>query len=388
MHDKSGHEPPQSYRQRRRKVVLLYWGRRGGGSEFTLSLAQHLRQSSQEIDVVLSLARQNNDIEGFRAAGFPIVTFDRPSLSTLWKQAWSLPGELRAHADTLASAKLDAVIITMNAPFAWPFVNVLQRRGIKVFYVAHDAEPHPGDYAVLWQRVTQDRLIKRANGVVALSNSVARRIDKRIPESSRKLSVIPLETAYPTKRLQLPYEAGPVRLLFYGRLLPYKGLDLLARALEGLRARPGWRLTIAGSGPLEVAIRRSFAAWEQVDLELGWISDRREKELLSSHHLLLCPYVEASQSGVVAQAMSWAMPSLVMPAGSLPEQIGFGRAGLVALTKDADGFRRCLQSVLERPESLTELSRTTAEWLAERQASRAWTELIEPCHTSYGESSA
>lgn len=284
--------------------------------------------------------------------------------------------------------KPDAVIVTMNAPFAWPFVNVLQRHGIRVLYVAHDAEPHPGDYAVVWQRVTQGLLIRQADEVVTLSNSVAKRIEDRIPASRHKLSVIPLETVYPTRRLNGAYTGpndGPVRLLFYGRLLPYKGLDLLSKALEALRNQPGWRLTIAGSGPLEAEIGRTFAAWQQVDLELGWISDQRAKELLAHHHLLLCPYVEASQSGVIAQAMSWAMPSLVMPAGSLPEQIGFGRAGLVASTKDAEGFRHCLQSVLERPESLTKLSRTTAEWLTERQSSQAWLKLI--C-ASHGESNA
>lgn len=368
------------------KVILHYWGRRGGGSEFTLSLANHLRNSARGANVLLSLARQNNDIESFWSAGFPIIAFDRPGLSTLLRKVWTLPSQLNAHADALASIKPDAVIMTMNAPFAWPFVSILQRRGIKVFYVAHDAEPHPGDYAVLWQRVTQRLLIRSADKVVALSSSVARRIEAAIPGSGSKLSVIPLETAYPTRRTRLfaePSGNGPVRLLFYGRLLPYKGLDLLATALGPLRAQPGWRLTIAGSGPLEEEVRRNFAAWPQVDLELGWISEQRAKELLSSHHLLLCPYIEASQSGVVAQAMSWALPSLVMPSGSLPEQIGFGLAGLVAPTRDADGFRLCLQTVLDQPGSLAELSRTTAALLAERQASQAWINLIDPTYTPY-----
>jgi glycosyltransferase involved in cell wall biosynthesis len=275
MYVKSGHEPNCAPRQRRAKVVLHYWGRRGGGSEFTLSLAQYLRQSAPAVDVVLSLACQNDEFESFKAADFPIFTFDRPDLSTLWRKAWTLPGLLRAHADALASAEPDVVIITMNAPFAWPFVKILQRRGVRVVYAAHDAEPHPGDYAVLWQRVTQDRLIRSADGVVALSSNVGRQIEERCSEARGKLSVIPLAAAFPTKRIQHSYEGGPIRLLFYGRLLPYKGLDLLKDAMEPLRAHPGWHLTIAGSGPLEDEIRRSFAAWQQVDLELGWISDRR-----------------------------------------------------------------------------------------------------------------
>lgn len=360
------------------KIVLHYWGRRGGGSEFTDSLTQHLAGSVGSENIILSLAEQNAEITRFQASGCRVVPFDRPGVSNLWRQAWSLPGMLTEHADLLAAYEPDAMIITMNAPFAWPFISLMQRRGVKVFYVAHDAVPHPGDYAVLWQRVTQDLLISRADGVVALSSIVAERIAERIPVSRGKLSVIPLETAYPTRstRLALQPDDGPVRLLFYGRLLPYKGLDLLVKSLEPLRNRPGWQLTIAGSGPLEAVVRRDFTGWPQVDLELGWISDERTAEIFSTHHLLLCPYSEASQSGVIAQALSWAMPSLVMPTGALPEQIAYGMAGLVAEARDPEGFCRSLRFVLDQPTCLLGLSDGAATLLSRRQTSPGWIDLV------------
>lgn len=369
-----------STRRKTLKVVLHYWGRRGGGSEFTHALAHHLSRSDEAVDVTLSLARQNADIERFEASGFRIITLDRPSLSTLWRQMWSLPRLLSAHAHTIARLEPDAVVITMNAPFAWPFIGMLQQRGIKVFYVTHDAQPHPGDYAVLWQRITQDLLVTRADKVVALSNNVAKRIAERIPSCGDKVSVIPLETAYPTSHIDRSTSSSsgvPVRLLFYGRLLPYKGLNLLIQALEPLRSHPGWRLTIAGSGPLEADIKKAVGNWPQVHLELGWVSDERTTQLFSTHHLLLCPYVEASQSGVIAQALSWGMPSIVMPTGALPEQIAFGTAGLVAETADAEGFRECLQAAIEHPGSLVDLSRNAASLMAERQANRDWLRLID-----------
>lgn len=360
-------------------VVLHYWGRRGGGSDVTLFLARHLSRAAEPVNVTLSLARQNSDLAAFEATGLPVVAFDRPSLSTLWRDSWLLPRRFRHHADALARLRPAAVIVTMNAPFAWPFTRQLQQRGIKVVYVAHDAEPHPGDYAAAWQRVTQDLLIKSADKVVALSHSVARRLAERIPASGPKTIVIPLETIYPTQRSSLSRlrsSGEPVRLLFYGRLLPYKGLAPLARALESFRQTDNWHLTIAGSGPLEADIKRTFANWPQISLRLGWVSHEETAELFSTHDLLLCPYVEASQSGVVAQAMSWGMPSLVMPTGALPEQIGFGRAGLVAKTMDLDDYRQAVATILNRPERLTELSRGAAALLAERQADRSWIDLI------------
>ena len=57
----------------------------------------------------------------FEATGLPIVTFDRPGLSTLWRDTWFLRAASEHHADALAELKPAAVIVTMNAPFAWPF---------------------------------------------------------------------------------------------------------------------------------------------------------------------------------------------------------------------------------------------------------------------------
>jgi len=366
--------------ERSHRIVLHYWGSRGGGSHVTLNLAKRLSSSSQNIEILLSLAQHNSEVEEFRRSGYRIIPFARPTLRDLWRKAWSLPRALSRHAGALAAFKPDAVIITMNSPFAWPFIRALQKRDLKVIYIAHDAEPHPGDYAATWQRVTQDLLIRRADRVVTLSNSVTRRLAERIPPSSPKTTMIPLEAVYPRKRAQLPARkaAGePVRLLFYGRLLPYKGLDLMAEALKPLKDDPRWRLTLAGSGPLEQEVRSVFTGWPQVDLELGWISDQRATQLLSSHHLLLCPYREASQSGVIAEALSWAMPSLVMPTGALPEQIGHGVAGIIAETGDAEGLGRALRSILDQPSLLASLSHGAAKLLVERQNKNEWIKLIE-----------
>jgi glycosyltransferase involved in cell wall biosynthesis len=228
--------------------------------------------------------------------------------------------------------------------------------------------------------MTQDVLIKRADHIVALSGHVLKQVAERHSIPTSKASCIPLETIYPIKRTRLldfRPNSEPTRLLFYGRLLPYKGLDVLAEALKSFKSQPDWQLTIAGSGPLEETIRKDFADWPQVNLELGWISNQRTDELFSSHHLLLSPYTEASQSGVVAEALSWALPSLVMPTGALPEQIGFGVAGLIAQTADAHGLRQALQMVLEEPECLMDLSHGASKLLAERTVSQRWMEVLK-----------
>ena len=65
-----------------------------------------------------------------------------------------------------------------------------------------------------------------------------------------------------------------------------------------------------------------------------------------------------------------------MPTGALPEQIGFGRAGLVASRANAASFGQALRLVLDHPNTVAGLSRDAATLLAERQADQSWLELV------------
>ena len=51
-------------------------------------------------------------------------------------------------------------------------------------------------------------------------------------------------------------------MLFVGRMVPYKGVDVLLRALPGVNARA----VLVGEGPLK-------AAWQQLAADLG-VADR------------------------------------------------------------------------------------------------------------------
>jgi glycosyltransferase involved in cell wall biosynthesis len=129
--------------------------------------------------------------------------------------------------------------------------------------------------------------------------------------------------------------APPLRLLVFGHVRSYKGLELVLEAVAELATRgTDARLTVAGQfwEPLE--------PWEQrinhlglagkVDLRNGYVPDDDLDDLFASHHLVVTPYRSASQSGVIPLASSAARPSVVTPVGGLPEQVTDGVDGVVA----------------------------------------------------------
>jgi glycosyltransferase involved in cell wall biosynthesis len=352
---------------------------RGGGSLFTRYFAEHIRDRVPEARVAVSLRTANLDAALFEDAALPVMRVEIGSPGQEVRRPFAAVGALRSHLGAVRAFRPDLVVVTMNSPLCWPFVGLLKRDRIRIAYVAHDPEPHPGDYARGLQRMTQASLLRWADRVVALSHQVGERLRARLGARGNAVRVIPLETVVPLRRTDPVPAAGngePVRLLFLGRLLAYKGLPELVEALRPLRELPGWSLTIAGHGPFEGELLAAFEGWHQVDLRLGWQTDETIETLLAEHHLLLCPYGEASQSGVVALALAWGLPALVTPAGALPEQIGEGEAGIVAPGADAASIRAALEAAISSPERLAALSAGAIALMRRRHADTGWRDLV------------
>lgn len=350
-----------------RRIAIVYWGRRGAGSILTLTLAKRAAARLMIDRVSVFVRDTNEDASAFRESGLNVRFVGLPSLRALplcWPR---LLATLNRVAAEIAETRPDVVVFTMNFPFAWPLVHYLQARRLHVAYWVHDATPHPGDYARLWQATTQKLLLRSVDRIVALSSHVAGLL-RANPRLAGRVAFMPLEAlgeARPSPtRMVAP--GSPLRLLFLGRLLRYKGLDLLRRALQPLRDDPRWTLTIAGDGPIADETRTLFSDLPAATIEIGWLARARFDELLDTHHLLVCPYVEASQSGVVMDAIACGMPVLVLPVGALPEQIEGERAGFVTGDASAQALTAAIRGLLDDPARIEAASRGAAALYAER----------------------
>jgi glycosyltransferase involved in cell wall biosynthesis len=267
----------------------------------------------------------------------------------------------------------------MEFALAWPLSLVCRWRGIPIVYVIHNDKPLLGDYFPVYQSALQRLLLRQASHVVVLSDFVRRHIatTDRI-RSGTGCTLIPLGAHdVGASHGARPLREGEVRLLFLGRLLRYKGLSMLADALEPLRDLPGWRLTIAGMGPEAESVQTRFGHFPQVKVD--WVRELSETDidaLLASHDVLVCPYIEASQSGVLTEALYHGMPSLVMPVGALPEQINFGEGGWVAPSASCEGLRETIRMILAEPASIRRASLAAGLMVAPPR-NKVWGDLIE-----------
>ena len=111
---------------------------------------------------------------------------------------------------------------------------------------------------------------------------------------------------------------GDPTLLFVGRLEYWKGAHLAVMTLAALRAQnPGARLTIAGSGPEDQALRHQV---RQLGLEgavdfAGQVPGDRMAALYAAHDLFLFPSLHDSGPHVIGEALAAALPVICLDLG-------------------------------------------------------------------------
>jgi glycosyltransferase involved in cell wall biosynthesis len=276
---------------------------------------------------------QNEDLLGFSTLGarlFPVDTFERDRGAIT--QAWRLPLVRRSLAARLRSERTDVVIDLM--PHVWsPFViSAIKGVGARYVCVLHDAVGHPGDRSGVMTHVLR-RAAYQADHVLALSEEVGNRLLASGRLSPNRLTVLfhpDLEFASVRTQRRPPAPGAPLRLLFLGRILAYKGLPLFLDTVDRLRAEgvsvaPG----IFGEGPIAIETRRRISAMG-VELINRRLSDAEIGDVLLRYDALVASHVEASQSGVVAAALGAGLPCVATPVGGLVEQIVDGETGVVA----------------------------------------------------------
>lgn len=112
-----------------------------------------------------------------------------------------------------------------------------------------------------------------------------------------------------------------VKLLFFGSINEYKGLDLLIVALEKLRSKgiENISLTIAGRGDSWNDCKSLIKTNEMYNLQVRFIDNDEIPGLMSSHHFLVLPYRDATQSGPLATAVAYELPVIAPNFGCFSE---------------------------------------------------------------------
>jgi glycosyltransferase involved in cell wall biosynthesis len=154
-------------------------------------------------------------------------------------------------------------------------------------------------------------------------------------------------------KIRLGVRADEKTILFLGRIRPYKGIEYLLAAFQQLAPTDGgYRLIIAGEPKkgseayreeIERIARQDFKQ-DQIILKIQFVPDQDMEVYLKAADVLVLPYKEIFQSGVLFLAYSFGLPVVATDVGSFREEIIEGRTGLLCKPGDPADLAQALRT--------------------------------------------
>jgi glycosyltransferase involved in cell wall biosynthesis len=221
-------------------------------------------------------------------------------------------------------------------------------KGRPVVLTAHDVLPRE---ARAGQRDAQRRLYDKVDAVVVHSHHGRDRLIEGLGVDRTKVHVIPhgafrhLTTLEPAALAPAFANTKRPVVLFFGLLRPYKGIDVLLDAWRrlGATAKPA-ELWIVGLPKMDVSDLRASAP-RGVRFVDRFVSDPEAAAYFERADVVVLPYREIDQSGVLFTALAFGRAMVLSSVGGFPEIAREGAAELVP-PGDAGALARALGTLL------------------------------------------
>lgn len=321
------------------KVAFLSFG----FGEYCIRLATAL---AQEAKVLLLLPQHFAALYSSKLGQtVNLQTFTNPRLREPLQQVRMLFQLLRRIRN------FDPDIIHLQQGHLWfNFLLPLLRRYPLVLTI-HDPQHHVGDWE---SQKTPQAIInfgfRRAMQIIVHSEKLKQEVVDELHLPSEIVHVIP-HVSIGDDMVQQQVEEEDGLILFFGRIWAYKGLEYLIRAEPLITAQvPGARILIAGQGEDFAPYQRLMVHPEHFIVHNEYVSDDKRAELFRRSSVVVLPYIDASQSGVIPVAYTFAKPVVATTVGGLPELVEDGRTGYLVPPRDEKTLAEAIVRLLRDKE--------------------------------------
>lgn len=141
-------------------------------------------------------------------------------------------------------------------------------------------------------------------------------------------------------------------ITYFGQIQSHKGIEYLLEAMTLIHDKyPNIRLVVAGKGNFYFDIT-PYENLDYIEFRNRYIPLPELSAILNESLFVVCPYIDATQSGVVQTAFSANIPLIVTNVGNMPEEVKNGEYGLVVPPKDSVALSEAMEKLLDDPNLL------------------------------------
>lgn len=222
----------------------------------------------------------------------------------------------------------------------------------KMVLTIHDPVPHMGQESFLLDLV-RFFYKRHATSILfysAYSSGLFKQYNKYAKDNIHQLRLQPYSFISQFKQSTAPSHQY---ILFFGQVSYYKGIDLLLEAIpKVLSVFPHEHFIIAGKSNGFMIDKRSFGQYIQhITFFDEYLSIEELSHMIHSSKFVVCPYREATQSGVLMTAFAMGKSVLATNIGAFPEYISDCVNGKLT-NPDPQSIARGILSMLESDQYL------------------------------------
>ena len=214
----------------------------------------------------------------------------------------------------------------------------------------HDVKLHLGEESRLLA-FTRYLIRKYSNQIIVHGEKLKEQMIKEYNIPEDKVHAIPIgeHEVAPFKK----YEREDIKedgnlILFFGRIYEYKGLEYLIKAEPMITKEvPDAKIIIAGTGENFKKYEEMMVNRDNFIVHNYRIPYKEGAELFQRCSVVVLPYIDASQSGVIPTAYGFKKPIVVTDVGSIPEIVDDGVTGFIVPPRNTEALADAIVKLLE-----------------------------------------
>ncbi len=328
----------------------------------------------------LSIGLANNNVEVFYSTSNSTQEIKHDGVHTLyyftdiWTQknkALKLKRYIQGFRKTIKFARKNdiKVVHLMVFHFDWLFVfSVLysKMRGFKVITTLHDVTSFTGSRIPLAveKKVlnSMDQVVVHNNYSYSVINGIHAAGHYHVIHHGNYMQFI--------KKVEPQNIRQTLQLLFFGQIRKVKGLDVLVNALPILKKKGvDVKLTIAGRvwkddniATYEEIIARDGTG-DMVEMNIGYIPNDKVWDYFNNTNIVVLPYREIYQSGVLLMAMSYGRAVLTSNIRAFADVINDKENGLLFESDNSESLAEKIEYIYNNKETLRQLEERSTEFV-------------------------
>lgn len=237
----------------------------------------------------------------------------------------------------------DIIHITSLHPwliFTLPFL----KRKYPIVTTIHDVKMHLGESNYIWDLSLW--ILKRYSDKIFVHGQWAldALVNEGIPKN--KIKIVPLGNLSSFNMNYSNNLKEKNSILFFGRIEDYKGLEYLIKVEPLIRKEiPNFKVIIAGEGDF-TKYSKFIRNWDAFEIYNEFIPDNDIPSYFQRVELVVLPYTECTQTGIIPIAYAFKKPVIATNVGSIPEVVEDGKTGFIVPAKDHEALAETIIKIL------------------------------------------